>query len=278
MLVDNSVYRNAYDAPGNARTFTISFPFLDASHIAVYQKIGDADEVKVPASQYTISGAGNPHGGTLTMNTTPAAGTRIVILRDIPITQLYNYTELDNFPAEAHENALAKLTMICQQLYELTQRHLAVPATSSKTSQQVMAEIFDTVAVANEYAAQAEKTYDEVVKTAAQVAQAKASVDVSLESINNSETVVTGLAGQVLELEDEVKGVAANLGAIQVVQTNTDAISAIASDLQGYPIYEFDGGYITDPIQPMNGVGGVLKIVAENIEIIKQVAGSLQNS
>lgn len=163
MLVDNSVYRNAYDAPGNARTFTISFPFLDASHIAVYQKIGDEEEVKVPASQYTISGAGGPGGGTLTMNTAPAAGTKIVILRDIPITQLYNYTELDNFPAESHENALAKLTMICQQLMELANRHLAVPATSTQTPQEAMREILDIADKANEYAEKAQQTYEAAV-------------------------------------------------------------------------------------------------------------------
>lgn len=168
MLVDNSVYRNAYDAPGNARTFTISFPFLDASHIAVYQKIGEAEEVKVPASQYTISGAGNPRGGTLTMNTAPVAGTKIVILRDIPITQLYNYAELDNFPAEAHENALAKLTMICQQLHEMATRHLTVPATSTSTPQEVMHSILTIADQANEYLEQVIEVKEEVMELKAE--------------------------------------------------------------------------------------------------------------
>lgn len=278
MLVDNSVYRNAYDAPGNARTFTISFPFLDASHIAVYQKIGDEEEVKVPASQYAISGAGDPRGGTLTMNTAPAAGTKIVILRDIPITQLYNYTELDNFPAESHENALAKLTMICQQLMELAERHLTVPATSTQTPQEAMREILDVASKANEYADAALKTFQATQRTAEQVARDKASVDVSLASINVSEANVTRLAGQVLDYSDELEMIAENMGAIQTVDQNQDAIAAIATDLQGYPIYEFDGGYITDPIQSMNGVGGVFRVIADNIDIIKQVAGSLENS
>lgn len=278
MLVDNSVYRNAYDAPGNARTFTISFPFLDASHIAVYQKIGDEEEVKVPADQYTISGAGDPRGGTLTMNTAPAAGTKIVILRDIPITQLYNYTELDNFPAESHENALAKLTMICQQLMELAERHLTVPATSTQTPQETMREILDVASKANEYADAALKTFQATQRTAEQVALDKASVDVSLASINVSEANVTRLAGQVMDYSNELEMVAENMGAIQTVDQNQDAIAAIATDLQGYPIYEFDGGYITDPIQSMNGVGGVFRVIADNIDIIKQVAGSLENS
>lgn len=278
MLVDNSVYRNAYDAPGNARTFTISFPFLDASHIAVYQKIGEAEEVKVPVSQYTISGAGDPRGGTLTMNTAPAEGTKIVILRDIPITQLYNYTELDNFPAEAHENALAKLTMICQQLMELAERHLTVPATSTQTPQEAMREILDVASKANEYADAALKTFQATQRTAEQVARDKASVDVSLASINVSEANVTRLAGQVMDYSDELEMVAENMGAIQTVDQNQDAIATIAADLQGYPIYEFDGGYITDPIQSMNGVGGVFRVIADNIDIIKQAAGSLENS
>jgi hypothetical protein len=89
---------------------------------------------------------------------------------------------------------------------------------------------------------------------------------------------VTRLAGQVAEYTDELELVAENMDGIQTVDRNQDAIAALAADLQGYPIYEFDGGYITDPIQPMNGVGGVLRIVAENIDIIKQVAGSLENS
>lgn len=278
MLVDNSVYRNAYEAPGNVRTFTISFPFLDASHIAVYQKIGEAEEVKVPASQYTISGAGDPRGGTLTMNTAPATGTKIVILRDIPITQLYNYTELDNFPAEAHENALAKLTMICQQLMELSTRHLTVPATSTQTPQEAMREILDVASKANEYADAALKTFQATQLTAEQVARDKASVDVSLASINESEANVTRLASDVAELEDELQNVSDNMPAVQAVWANEQAIATIAADLQGYPIVEFDGGYITDPIQSMNGVGGVFKVIADNIDVIKQVAGSLENS
>lgn len=278
MLVDNSIYRNAYVANGSTKVFTISFPFLDASHIAVYQKIGEAEEVKVPASQYTISGTGNPRGGTLTMNTAPAAGTKIVILRDIPITQLYNYTELDNFPAEAHENALAKLTMICQQLMELSERHLTVPATSTQTPQEAMREILDVASKANEYADAALKTFQATQRTAEQVARDKASVDVSLASINESEANVTRLAAGVAELEDELQNVSDNMSAVQSVWANEQAIATIAADLQGYPIVEFDGGYITDPIQSMNGVGGVFKVIADNIDVIKQVAGSLENS
>jgi hypothetical protein len=41
---------------------------------------------------------------------------------------------------------------------------------------------------------------------------------------------------------------------------------------------EFDGGFIGDPHQSMNGVGGVLKMCADNIEAIRKVAESLENA
>jgi hypothetical protein len=217
-------------------------------------------------------------GGTVTFGMAPAEGTTLAILRSMPFVQEDRYITGTRFDPHEIEDALDVACAERQELKELALRHLTVPATSPKTPQQVMTEIFDTVATANEYAVQAEKTYQEVQKTAAQVAQDKASVDVSLASINVSEANVTRLAGQVAEYTDELELVAENMDGIQTVDQNQDAIAAIAADLQGYPIYEFDGGWIGDPVQPMNGVGGVLRIVAENIDVIKQVAGSLENS
>lgn len=142
MLVDNSIYRNSYKGNGVTKTFTISFPFLDPGHIIVYQSSDGTTETVVPRDMYTVYGAGNENGGHITFNTAPSSGQTIAILRDIPITQLYNYTELDNFPAESHENALAKLTMICQQLFERLERAVSVPATDEHTPEEYAEAIF----------------------------------------------------------------------------------------------------------------------------------------
>jgi hypothetical protein len=142
MLVDNDVYVNRYVADGSTASFPIAFPFLEASHIEVYTRGEDGEDILVDPSMYTITGAGIEEGGELTFNTLPVAGTVIAIVRNVPITQLYAYTELDNFPAESHENALAKLTMIDQQQAEILGRAVLVPVTSDKTPEQLTAEIF----------------------------------------------------------------------------------------------------------------------------------------
>lgn len=139
MLVNNNVFKNRYVWDGSQTNFPISFPFLDNNHIQVwYAKPGepDTDAVILGKEHYTITGAGNPVGGVLTRTTAWAVGATIAIVRNVPITQLHQYTQYDNFPAESHEDALAKLTMICQQLDEICSRAITVPITSEKTPQE----------------------------------------------------------------------------------------------------------------------------------------------
>lgn len=139
MLVDNSVYKNKYNGNGSTVEFPISFPFLESSHIMVLQSAdGGQTESVVPNSEYTISGVGVEAGGTCTFKTAPAVGTTIAIVRNVPITQLYAYRELDNFPAKSHENALAKLTMIDQQQQESIDRSLKIPVLSTTTPEEYL--------------------------------------------------------------------------------------------------------------------------------------------
>lgn len=278
MSVELQEQRVRYVGNGTARTFPFPFTVEDAEQVQVVLADANGTEsVLTLNSHYTV--ALNADGtGSVTLAQALPTGYVLALVSNIEISQERAFYNNTPYYQEQIEGGLDKLTRICQQLKELSTRHLTVPATSTKTPQQVMTEIFSTVATANEYAVQAAQTYTEVVKTAGQVASAKASVDVSLASINVSEANVTRLAGQVMDYSDELEMVAENMGAIQTVDRNQDAVSAIAADLQGFPIYEFDGGYITDPVQPMNGVGGVLRVVAENIDIIRQVGESLASS
>lgn len=148
MLVSNNVYKNRYVYDGAQFNFPISFPFLDEKHIQVrYAKRGqeDTDSHIMNPSYYMITGAGNPAGGVLTRLSNWEPGIVIVIIRDVPITQLHQYTQYDNFPAESHEDALAKLTMICQELDEICSRAITVPATSKKTPQEWWKAIYDEI-------------------------------------------------------------------------------------------------------------------------------------
>lgn len=119
MTVENENYRNDYNGNDSTTSFPVTFYFLADEHLRVI--LTDAAGVSVDqvlTTDYTVTGAGAESGGTVEMVVAPATGEQLTILRDVPLTQLYDYIENDNFPAESHETALDKLTMIVQQQEE----------------------------------------------------------------------------------------------------------------------------------------------------------------
>lgn len=80
------------------------------------------------------------------MLTAPATGTTLVIARNVPITQLTDYTANDPFPAETHEQALDKLTMEVQQINEAVSRAIKLSLSNTMTSTEFTV---DAVARAN---------------------------------------------------------------------------------------------------------------------------------
>ena len=144
MLVQNSVYRNTYLTDGVNKDFYFSFPILEASQVLVQTSLlTDTNTVTtVDPSQYTVTGVGLTTGGHISFTTAPPTGSRIALTLNIPITQLYQYAELDSFPAKSHEDALAKLTLICQQLQAQLERAVVLPFTSSESPETVIANVY----------------------------------------------------------------------------------------------------------------------------------------
>lgn len=107
---DNTI---SHSASGSQQNFTYNFLVPKATDMVVYEN-GIAT-----VEAYTVNGVGNPAGGSIDFTTyIPVALTRVTLTRLVPPTQLVNYEPYDPFPAETHEGALDKLTMITQQLQE----------------------------------------------------------------------------------------------------------------------------------------------------------------
>lgn len=202
MLVSNNVFKNRYVWDGSQTNFPISFPFLDNNHIQVwYAEPGqpDTDAVILGKEHYTITGAGNPAGGVLTRTTGWAVGATIAIVRNVPITQLHQYTQYDNFPAESHEDALAKLTMICQQLDEICSRAMTVPVTSKKNPQEYWQDILEQNQIALEASLRAVAAAEqaETCKTqACQCAQDARDTEARIEAAATGQITAINNAGQ----------------------------------------------------------------------------------
>ncbi|URW83885.1 hypothetical protein NBV64_05900 [Alcaligenes sp. DN25] len=117
MTVSSEQSRIQYATDGVAISFPVPFRFLSGLHLRVSFAQGDDDAVElVPGRDFDAVGAGNPSGGTVTTYTAYPAGGSIAIERVVPITQETAYQRNDPFPERAHEQALDKLTMICQML------------------------------------------------------------------------------------------------------------------------------------------------------------------
>lgn len=105
---------------GTTTAFAVNFYFLENSDLKVFVN----GVLQTITTNYTVTGAGNPAGGTVTFVSAPANGVEVVIFRDPAITQGLDYIDNDPFPAESHERGLDKLTMIAQRAKDLVSRAL----------------------------------------------------------------------------------------------------------------------------------------------------------
>jgi hypothetical protein len=134
MTVSSDLSRASYVANTGPFVFPVPFYFLDAAHIRVVRRTSaGAETVLTAGTQYDVAGAGDLAGGSVTIKAghEPDATDRIVIVRNVPITQETDYVENDAFTAETHERALDKLTMINQQQTEELGRALKLPISAS---------------------------------------------------------------------------------------------------------------------------------------------------
>lgn len=148
MTVSSAVNKVAYTANGTSKNFSVPFYFIYKTDLKVYRMIGDVQELLVLDTDYTITGTPEQadgtiykDGGTVVMDTMPAAGTRFIIMREVPLTQEADYQEGGTFPAILHELALDKLTMAVQQLAEESGRSVKVNMFSDTDPAQFAVEI-----------------------------------------------------------------------------------------------------------------------------------------
>lgn len=116
MTVPSEQSRIQYTTDGTSVSFPVPFRFLNAAHLQVARQHNGESSTLDLGVDYSVSGVGNQAGGTITTTSALPAGDTISIERVVPITQETAYQRNDPFPERAHEQALDKLTMICQML------------------------------------------------------------------------------------------------------------------------------------------------------------------
>ena len=122
MTVQTDQSKIVYTGDGFVTVFAYPFLVFEAAHLMAY-----VDDVLIDPGQYTVDGLGQANGGNVTFNTAPGAGLSVVLLREVPNTQLIDYQPFDPFPSETHERALDLAAMGRQQGEERFTRTIELP-------------------------------------------------------------------------------------------------------------------------------------------------------
>jgi hypothetical protein len=134
MTVTNETsYSPLYAGNGVTTNFNTTFQFNLITEIAVITVV-DATGVEtiVDPADYSLFSGGGGDIGTIAMDTAPATGVSLRIIRDLPFTQETDYVEATKFPASTHELALDKVTQLVQQVNGSFDRAIKLPVTSTQ--------------------------------------------------------------------------------------------------------------------------------------------------
>jgi hypothetical protein len=138
MTISSTTTKNSYSGNGSSTAFTYSFYIPTSGDIEVIVRSSTGTESVrsegVGSSDYSISGVGSVSGGTVTFVTAPLSTETVVLRRNTTKTQATDYVANDPFPAETHESALDKLTIIGQDLQEQVDRSIKLSRTNTMTS------------------------------------------------------------------------------------------------------------------------------------------------
>ena len=203
MRTDQSII-NRYTVTVGVLSYSVTFPLFEQGDVLVLLSTdGGATEHELSlGDDYSVTINGSQTGGTVTLkNGVAQAGNIIAFASNVPYTQELDLSNVSTLDVGAVESQLDRTTQQIQQVAEKATRHLTVPATSSKTPQQVMTEIFDTVSRANEYAQMATDAYEAAVELKETVEQQVSQVGdeqiARVEQTGETEVQDVQAAGQV---------------------------------------------------------------------------------
>jgi hypothetical protein len=138
MTVSTTIIKNFHNGNGSTTNFAYQFRILEDTDLLVIIRTNStgAETTKTLATHYTVAGAGDASGGSITFTggNTPASGETVVIRRNVPQTQAIDYIANDPFPAETHEEGLDRSTMVAQQVAEESNRSIKLSRTNTMTS------------------------------------------------------------------------------------------------------------------------------------------------
>jgi hypothetical protein len=120
--------RVRYACDGVTKTFAVPWYFLADTDLKVYtrNKTSGVQLLLTLDSDYSVSGAGNEAGGSITLGLAPTSAVELAILRNENIEQPTHFVENDAFPATSAELGLDRLAMFAALAKDRLSRTLSL--------------------------------------------------------------------------------------------------------------------------------------------------------
>ncbi len=199
----------AFNAPVAADTEIKVFTVVIATGVQTLQTKGGSGTY-----DYSVSINSGTKFATVTLNNAPPDTIRVVIIRNVPITQTTDYVAGDPFPAETHEAALDKLTTLATQISEVADRSVKVQESSATSNISMSELVADKVVKVNSAA------------DGLEMGPTTANLD-TLAGITSDITTVAGISSNVTS----VAGNATNINAVAADATDIGAVAAKATEI-----------------------------------------------
>ncbi len=129
MSISSTTDRVTYSGNGSTTAFAFAYKFFSNSDLVVKTKVNSTgvETTQTITTHYTVTGAGEDAGGTVTFVTAPASGVTVIIIRDMAATNDMSLTENGKVPSDTLVEQTDRLTMLAQRSKNQIARSVKLP-------------------------------------------------------------------------------------------------------------------------------------------------------
>lgn len=202
-MISTEIRRSqTYVGTGDVNSYTFPFRVFAADQVKVYVRAADATSgTLLDTTQYSVtlaSASAQTVGGTVTLSAPLAAGAKLVILSNIPYTQLLALQNQGAFNAEDLNGAWDKNTALIQQVLDTLNRAVLAPELGDDTPEAFTLSLFEARDTAVEKAGEAANSASasaasasDAAASATAAASSAAEAEASKDAINVAKEQVT---------------------------------------------------------------------------------------
>lgn len=258
MTVSSDLNRISYTGNGTTTVFPVNYYFLQNEHLQVILISATGTETpQTLTANYTVTGAGNEAGGTVTMLVAPPTGTTLVIQREVPATQETDYLANDPFPAESHERALDKLTMLAQQNERESSRALKIPLLDVLTISPELPPATDRANTVLAFDNDGAPIKGPDIASVGVIETNIVNINTVAENISEIDTVASSIANvnNLAAIASDVSVVALNISDVSSVSDNISDVVNVSSNIDDVTNFSdvYLGAKTEDPFVRNNG-------------------------